>query len=522
MMKQILALSLLISACAAPVAGRFKDQPIVWRVDDSRDIPEPDESIFDAYTYYLDAYVFDRLTDLVDPPEIGPAQDTNALDELPDSSWFQNRIGQREMSPKEAATGANDQGPPQLPITIFAAKTGGANPGFFAKDIRGVRYLIKFDNAENPEQQTAGDVIVSRIFWTLGYFVPSDNVFHFQRNQVIIGEKVKKQLSEKDIDEMLVGAARNKEGAIRSLASQFVPGIPKGGWSGMGTREDDPNDQIDHEQRRALRALLVFSAWLGHTDLKEDNSIDVYVDEDGTKFLKHFLVDFGEALGGHQSEKAQLSIGWEHGFDWQAQGMALVSFGLHVRQWEDQKETPWKSIGHFGSKYFNAPDWRERYYYPPYHFMDDADGFWAAKLVMKFTRPMLEAIVAEGHFTEPAAAAYLVDTLLARAWNVGNRYLDRVTPLDEFTFEDGKLCATDLSRKYGIATYGRVELLDHKGKELSHIDMDADGRVCLPIASDEEYRILRARIRRADGRTPPMEIHYKGGDNARILGIVRN
>jgi len=493
----------------------------VWQVDDARHIPEPAEDPFDRLTYFSNAYAFNRMADLVDPPRRGPALDINALDELPNSTWFKNSIGLRSVSPSEAANGGNTNGPPSLPLTIFAAKTGGANPGFFAKDSRGIRYLVKFDNIANPEQQTGGHAVVNRIFWTLGYHVTSDHVFFFRRDELVISEKMKASLSESDVDNMLTKAAKAPDRRVRALASEFVPGPPKGGWTNDGRRPDDPNDTIDHENRRALRALQVFSAWLGHTDLKQDNSIDAYVTEGENSFLRHYLVDFGEALGGHQSEQEQLSIGWEYGLDWQAQGLGLVSLGLYVRPWEDQKQTPWKSIGAFGAEHFEPERWRERYHYEPFHFMDNADAYWATKTMMKIDRPILEAIVRKGHFSQPEAAAYLVDTLLARQKKVGAAYLDLATPLDEFTIRGRRLCATDLTQKYGFARSGEVERLGENNEVTGRLGIQ-NNRVCLPLpGAAGEYQVLRVRVARGNSVTPAMQIHYKGGAAPRLLGIVR-
>jgi len=501
-MTRALALFALIgvaaAGCASARQGRFKDQPIVWQV-------------------FIDGYMWNRLTDAVDPPSTGPARDTNALDEVPNSTWYENRIGLRDVTPEELARGADELGPPQLPLTIVHAK-GSGNPGFFAEDSRGVRYLIKFDTAHNPEQQTAGDIIVNRLFWAIGYHVPSDHVFHFQRSELRIGEKMVGKLDDKDIDGLMAGAVRRDDGSIRAVASEFLPGKPRGGWPGKGRRSDDLNDTIPHQHRRVVRGLRVFSAWLGHTDIKPDNTLDMYVEQDGRHFLRHYLVDFGEALGGHQSEKDIAEIGWEYGFDWGSQAAAFVSFGLWVRDWEDQKETPWPSIGYFGADQFDPDGWRERYPYEPFFYIDRSDEYWAAKIVMRFDRAHIEAAVAEGMLTNPKAAAYLVDTLVARRDKIGAAYLDDVTPLDEFAITAGKLCATDLGRKYGLANDGVVEQLGAPGARYA---VGSDSRVCIPLAADDDYRVLRVRIRRTNGTTPPMQIHYKGGNAARILGIVR-
>jgi hypothetical protein len=146
--------------------------------------------------------------------------------------------------------------------------------------------------------------------------------------------------------------------------------------------------------------------------------------------------------------------------------------------------------------------------------MDRADAFWAARLIMRFDRPMLEAIVAEARFSEPAAARYLVDTLMARRAKIGAAYLDGVTPLDALALRPGRLCAVDLGRAYHLRD-GSVIVGDTSYPE------DDGGRVCLPASFAPGYHVMRAHIRSAHGETPPLEIHYMGGPTPRLLGLVR-
>jgi hypothetical protein len=514
----------MCGACATPASpGRFLDQPVVWRVDDARGIPEPAERAFYLKSTVAERMVFEPMIDSLDRPARPLAQNTNALDEAPDSTWFTNRIGVRPITAAEAARGPDVDGPPQPPFTIVKAKRGGNNPGFLMEDARGHKYLVKFDTLDNPEQQTASNVIVNRILWTIGYNVPADYVFVFRREALRVSDKARTKygFDEAALDHMFSLVWRRPDGAYRATASQFLDGVPKGGWPEYGVRADDPNDRVPHQHRRELRGLRLLSAWLGHTDMKEDNTLDMYVQEGERRFLRHYLVDFGEALGGHQSEKNEPQIGWEHAWDWRAQLRALVSFGLWVRPWERQVKTPWLSVGWFAADHFDPRTWRGRYAYGPFRFMDRADAFWAAKLAMRVERPIIEAIVAEGQLSEPAAARHLVDALLTRRRKIGAAYLDGVTPLDELRVEPGgRLCGVDLSRRYGFASEGVVER-EEEGRWRAVAEVGADGAVCLPISASR-YQIARVRIRRGQRTTPPLELHVGGAAGApRLLGIVR-
>ena len=63
------------------------------------------------------------------------AQGVNALDDVPDSTWFTNRIGVRPMTPEEVAHGPELDDGPELhkPWTVISTKFGGTEPGLIIR-----------------------------------------------------------------------------------------------------------------------------------------------------------------------------------------------------------------------------------------------------------------------------------------------------------------------------------------------------------------------------------------------------
>jgi hypothetical protein len=505
----------VVGACVRPATqARFADKPIVVATDDERPIAEPKESTYYARFYLLDKLAFDPLVEVFDRPQSKPALDPNALDELPNSTWFTNRIGMRDVGIDEAIQANSDDGPPQPPLTIVHAKYGGGNPGFIATDARGVKYLFKFDTKQNPGQQTANDAIVSRILWTAGYNTSAESIAYFRRDELTIASKLSGKFTAKHLDAMLEEATMRGE-QIRATASRLLDGKPKGGWPLYGTRDDDPNDRVPHERRRAIRGLRVFNAWLNHTDMKIDNTLDMYVGAPGEGHIVHYLIDFGEALGGHQSENRTLSIGYEYAFDYKQSLKAMFAFGLWHRRWELQHDTGWKEVGYFGTGTFDPTRWKERYPYAPLHLADRADEYWAAKIVMRFDRPLITALVHQGELVDAGAERYLVETLLARREAIGRAYLDEVTPYDNIELSSGGVCGVDLARHYGIATDGQLEV-----DGVAH-PIDADGRACAALSMAPGYHVAKIRIARKKHTTRTLEVHYIGGDEPRVVGLVR-
>lgn len=516
------------SACAS-AQPRFRDAPPVWRVDDDQNIAEPEVREFEAKEYYANVFALQRIDRMLQLRDEELAGNVNSLEEVPDSTWFQNRIGVRAIEPSEAASGSDAGGPPRRPFTLIGGKLGIGHPSFVLQDGTGRRFKVRFDTQQNPQLRTTADVVVNRILWTAGYNVPSDHVFELRREELRIApnatyvnaQKSEDPLDHRAIDAILFTAHRREDGVYRAVASQLVRGVAKGGFKPNGQRSDDANDRVRHEHRRELRGLRVLAAWLAYTDIREDNTLDVYVTQNGRRFLKHYLVDFGEALSGHAADSGRPEDGWEHYLDWEMQTKAIFSFGLWKRPWEDVRAAPWPSVGSFAAEPFDPRAWREVYPYWPFAEMDASDAYWAAKLVMRFDRPLLNAIVGEASLSDRDAAHYLVDTLLLRRNAIGRAYIESVTSLDDFELSADNLCMTDLSVRYGFAKSGSVEWLKGSQVRLSR-PLGATGRLCVRLPRGDAYTVFRMRIRRGKSDTrPPMELHFKAGARPRVLGIVR-
>jgi hypothetical protein len=94
-----------------------------------------------------------------------PAVNVNTLGEVPDSSWFTNRIGARRVTIDEIVRGPNQLD--RLDITdwvIVQGKNTGRQAGFravSASDPTGRVYQIEFDPREHPEMAS------SRCIWRI-------------------------------------------------------------------------------------------------------------------------------------------------------------------------------------------------------------------------------------------------------------------------------------------------------------------------------------------------------------------
>ena len=165
-MKRLLVLVAACSAAPRIPPARFANAPIAKAVNDRRDVPHrPDERMFFEDVYQYDGLVqrrFERELELHPPTR---ARGVNALDEVPDSTWFTNRIGMHDLSIDDLVKGPNTLDSPELhkPWTVTSTKTGGAEVGFAITDARGEKFLLKFDTRGYPEEETGAHVIVEKL-----------------------------------------------------------------------------------------------------------------------------------------------------------------------------------------------------------------------------------------------------------------------------------------------------------------------------------------------------------------------
>jgi hypothetical protein len=532
----VMAVALGCGSSSPVGAIRFAKTPPVWRVDDRTPVSAaPSARDFYRALYKFDGAIARRATRAMELRPHKPVLDVNSLDEVPDSTWFVNRIGVREMTIEELKRGPNVSESPfdHRPWTITGAKVGGKSLGFTFEDTLKRKFLLKFDEKAFPELETGAHIIVHRLLWAIGYNVPEDHLGNVRRSDLVIGEKAKKKgFDEKKLDDALKLVYHRPDGSIRVLASLFVPGTPVGPYAREGTRSDDPNDLIRHELRRSLRGQYAIFAWLDHTDMKEDNTLDTY--EHG--YVTHYLIDFGKALGVMGRAGADASNGHRYLYDLKDAALDLFGFGLRTHPWEGIEQVPITGVGLYDAEHFDPASWRSMLPYWPLLDKDRFDAFWGAKLLMRFKPHELAAIVEEAKFTDPRASKYLVDTLLHRQRMTGRYWFDRVAPLDSFTVEapDGrpKLCFTDLTLAYLLRTSPTTYAIDtfkENGDEAGFsttIPAGPKGRTCtaIPAAPGKDgYTIVRLRVRRDQREMPPVVVHLAKvkGNYLDVVGLRR-
>lgn len=242
----------------------------------------------------------------------------------------------------------------------------------------------------------------------------------------------KRAFTSDDLTMLLERAARMPDGRYRAMASKMIRGKPKGPFSHVGFRKDDPNDLIPHEHRRELRGLRVISSWIDNWDLKEGQGLDVYVEENGRHFLRHYLLDFNSALGG-DTYPFEYYHGHEYGFDLPNVFKKLVTLGTY--QSADEKPGPIisKAVGMFTSRDFDPASWRQTYPSVMFDNLTDRDAFWAMRIILSFTESEIRSMVETGEYLDPKDTSYIIQTLLERRRILAKYWLSKADALSEFS-----------------------------------------------------------------------------------------
>jgi hypothetical protein len=458
---------------------------ILWKDDDSRNIPEPKARSIGLYEAFFSSEMSEQWKKGLDVPRwlrhaVGApkqAANVNAVDEVPDSSWYTNRHALRHMTIQQLVQGPNQGEPPDFShATITKAKMEGVTPGLQLKDNRGDDYLIKFDNKDYPELQSGAEVISTKIMYAAGYNVPENYVAYLDPARLEIKEGVefshggsKHPFSQKDLTKLLENAAKRTDGTYRVLASKILKGTSKGSFPWIGLRTDDPNDLIPHEHRRELRGLRVIASWINHWDLKELNTLDMYVGEGGRKFLRHYLIDFGSSLGGGKSP-TEYFHGREYAFDGPNIWRELFTLGFYVTPDEKSGDLTYPEVGLFSARDFDPGNWVPSFHVMPFENMTHEDAYWGTRIILSFSDDELLNIVKTAEYSNPRATELVLRTLLERRRLIAAHWLKDVNPIANFALDSGKdgvalkfsdlLADHDLARsaayQYEIAGAGRT------------------------------------------------------------------
>ena len=340
------------------------------------------------------------------------------------STWWQPRLGYRPLTPEQMVIGP---GPGTGPLRdrkwrVTGVKSQGVSLGLRIKDSSGQTFQLKFDPPQWAEMSTGADVVVSHLIWAAGYNAPDNVIVNLTPDDLepaqgatykdILGHT--RPITMEVVKEIVAKTPPNADGTYRAVASRFLKGKPLGEWEYRGRRGDDPEDLIPHQHRREVRGLYSIAAWVNHTDGSARNTLDMWVDDGGRSFVRHYLIDFSGCLGSGSVNRQLYQAGDEYFADFGTMLTSVATLGLHRFSWERTRDPHLPSVGFFEASQFHPRDWRPFLPNPAYDEDTERDKRWGARIVGGFTDEHIRAAVALGRYSDPRAEAYIVQTLIER------------------------------------------------------------------------------------------------------------
>lgn len=480
----LLLVGLCTVACRRYRPALYVDQPPVTRVADDRPIPVPPRTKIPEAVYISEIYLRRPIIDALDPKRTPRAGDVNSWDEVPRSSWF--------WPVEDVFETYEADGPAEPPFTVVPGKNRTRKGGLRVRDARGKLYELHRDEPRLPETSTAATAIASRLLRAIGYRTPE--VYVQAIRAADIGGAPRMTAAFLD-----VGPPPERD-YYRITATRWPVGIDLGETRTSRTRSDDPNDQIDHRDRRSLRALKVVAAWLDARRFGPKNTRDAYVGPAGLGHVKHFLVGFHDALGvselAREKKKRELAVGdVEGGF-----GKNLVTLGLRRSQPKRQGAT---SLSGFDAE-LDAKTFELRLPYEPAERLHREDAYWAAKRIAQLPAHVIGWAVDSAMLSSPEIRLNVTLTLLARRRQLAAHWFTRVSPVELVRVEPEAIVVRDEAVQLGVlpveSVVYEIRLLDATGWSFAgtqHVTPSgAEFSMIVPKAACEiakNYIIVRAR-----------------------------
>jgi hypothetical protein len=547
---------LFVAALCACAPTRFADRMVLWHYPDDRPVARPPERRNPTIRWEgaRDA-VFRPAEHFLGLEYARQASGVNALDEVPDSSWFVDRRRDPsapddqprwlELAPEVAERGAAVEPEPSPPFTVLHAKTEGSAKGLVVLDAEGVKYLLKLDPPGHPGLVTSTEVVVTRLAWAAGWMVPSERLIDLPVSDLQLSkdawtkDKWDHQLPFGADDLAAMLSPVSHDGTLRALASRLIEGDLLGWFTYYGRDKYDANDLIDHQNRRDLRGFGTFCAWVDNVDTFENNTLDSYVGAPGQGHVLHYQQDVGASFGTFAGKPAPYYMGLVSDFPVGEMLTSFFTLGLVPAHWasvslkraRDVALVEWPEFGMFDAEHFYPRQWAPVLPTAPFVRQTKRDRYWGAKQVARFTEAEVRAAIRAGRY-RPVAAEHLFEVLWRRREKIARAFFSDVAPLDHFRLEDDRVCFEDLWITAGL---GGGEATLYRARERSPFGVGAPatfGRAgapsrpggCARLAYADGYRVLELSAKRPWQHHfgPTVRVHLSEHNHVRhVIGVER-
>ena len=280
----------------------------------------------------------------------------------------------------------------------------------------------------------------------------------------------------------------------------------------------------------------MFAAWLNHDDSRSVNTLDMLVRVGGRSTVRHHLIDFGSTLGSGSTQAQTTRAGNEYIWEARPTFITMLTLGFWVRPWVKVDYPEYPAIGRIESNYFQAEAWKPEYPNPAFLNARADDRFWAARIVSAFSEEAVRAIVGTAEYSNPQAAEYLIETLLARKSKVLMAWLNGTNPVVEPALSaSGELTFENAAEAVGVAkaadrytlAWSRFDNAtgthEPVGDEQSVTAPKAQAPAAL-LASQPDYISVRVSVIKAERPewAQPVQIYFRrSGAGWMLVGLER-
>jgi hypothetical protein len=478
---------MLLCVACGPHPARFADRGPVTQANDDRPIALPRRRVFIEDLYQADVYVRRELVNGLDPRRYPEARDVNSMDQVPASSWHRG-----DAPATDPIGGYAADGPPVEPFAVVDEPATSDTPdAVVIRDGRGLAYELQYDLDGREGMRTAAAAVASRLAYALGYHTAEAHVVVFADGR-------------------------------RAAATRFPIGVDLGPTPMAQPRDDDPNDRIEHLDRRTLRALHYVTAWLDMRRLRPRNLRDVYVGPRGRGHVKHMLVGFDGALGVDNWLDA---VAWAENPDREESNffMRMFSLGLSPEPPGIPPATEWPSVGLIGELLVPS-EWDTSPPFEPSDRLLPGDAYWIAKRIAQVDTETMASALAAGSL-EKAPREHIMARLRQRRaalvaygyeqttpcepWRVRRRRAARAAALE--IVDRGLLDGVEATSQRSY----RVRYLDADGEALAaDRGVAATGAVSVIPLPDAlwatDYAVVEVlALRGGEPRPRPLQLHLR-------------
>lgn len=499
------------NGCGHYKPALFADRPVVTAMRDDQPISVPSRRWYDEREQVSDVYLRRPLFDRVRPLDFPTGGDVNALDEVPTSTWY---------DPAQAADARASEAfaAPTLPLFALDERPVTNDDALVVRDAQGVRYELLADPPDKLGLLTSAEVLGGYLLRGLGLRAPRAWILAVPDSAVISDVPKARPF----LQRWLTRKSATVEGVRRVSATLWPNGIDVGVSGDYAVRRDDPNDTVDHHERRTLRATKIFAHWMGWTPFSVRSTRDVYVGKVGDGHLEHYLIGTSRAFGTQDLQMGAVRDEADTRFWWN-----LVTLGLSSPIVSDARRSPFPSLGCLpptlepGSFDVSPP-------YSPFVRLRPPDEYWAGKRLIDAGDAALRAGIDAAGLPEEAAR-HLAEVLKSRRRLLVAHAMSVVTPLDVAASTGRSVWLRDRAISAGVAeasdTYYDIAFLDTDGRELSpRRRVPAAGELTVvPLPTDFLYGLVVFQVRAVRGGVEAprsCDVHVMADRaSARIIGV---